>query len=297
MLYQVPILVPVMPVMESSTKDSREEEVEQEASEATATTVASNSSNEVSKNAVSLLQEYVQTSKRGYRQQQNRATLQWKFDASTHGSKRLFRARVAFVLDGIPHYVMGGRHARKKLAQQDAASGCLSLFIGEWGNSLSHPELTDMPKQALAALGSFCQKYPPICDSESNDLHWSIERLDKVAPSGEAYRALLNIHIFDVPHTFAGCLCRTPDAAKADTASRFLWYLQCPNFEHLYEIDLVAAAHDTLESPSTQWQIRTDTSHLTAKNERWRGSKGDTSLAETCKQIELLLETAEPNQP
>ena len=27
--------------------------------------------------------------------------------------------------------VMGGWHARKKLAQQDAASGCLSLFIGE----------------------------------------------------------------------------------------------------------------------------------------------------------------------
>ena len=27
--------------------------------------------------------------------------------------------------------VMGGWHPRKKLAQQDAASGCLSLFVGE----------------------------------------------------------------------------------------------------------------------------------------------------------------------
>ena len=27
--------------------------------------------------------------------------------------------------------VMGGWHPRKKLAQQDTASGCLSLFVGE----------------------------------------------------------------------------------------------------------------------------------------------------------------------
>ncbi|CAL1159970.1 unnamed protein product [Cladocopium goreaui] len=295
MVYQVPILVPMVQIpTRDSTKSSQEEEVSQGSEAATATTVASNSSGEGSKNAVSLLQEYVQTSKRGYRQPQNRATLQWKFDASSSGSKRLFRARVAFVLDGIPHHVMGGWHPRKKLAQQDTASGCLSLFVGEWGNCLSHPDLPDMPDEALPALQSFCRSYPPICDSTLNgDINWTIERLPSVPASAGAYRALLKIQIFDVPHTFAGCLCRTPDAAKADTASRFLWYLQCPKFENLYDIDLVAVASEKLESPSSQWQLRDNTPQTGQSSECWKGAKGDASLAETCKQIELLLENAE----
>eukprot|EP00438_Fugacium_kawagutii_P013364 Skav216470 [mRNA] locus=scaffold1123:142941:152664:+ [translate_table: standard] len=189
MVYQMPILVPVMQLStRDSTKSSHEEEVEQGSDAATGTTVASTavastaSSGEGSKNAVSLLQEYVQTSKRGYRQPQNRATLQWK--------KRCFRARVAFVLDGIPHYALGGWHPRKKLAQQDTASACLSLFVGEWGNCLSNPELPQMPTQALRALQCFCRNYPPICDSASNgDINWTIERLSSAEKvTGGAYR-------------------------------------------------------------------------------------------------------------
>ncbi|CAK9076676.1 unnamed protein product, partial [Durusdinium trenchii] len=187
-----------------------------------------------------------------FRQPQHRATLQWSFDASSTGSKRLFRARVGFVLDGIPHHVVGGWHPRKKLAQQDAAAGSLGFFVGEWGNHLAPPELTDVPTEALAALQVFCRSYAP-CDPK---ISWSIERLPAMQ-----YRALLNVPIFGVPHTFAGALSRTPDAAKADTASRFLWYLQCPNFEDRYEIDASALSREKLESPSVQWQIPGDTRH------------------------------------
>ncbi|CAK9076670.1 unnamed protein product, partial [Durusdinium trenchii] len=214
-----------------------------------------------------------------FRQPQHRATLQWSFDASSTGSKRLFRARVGFVLDGIPHHVVGGWHPRKKLAQQDAAAGSLGFFVGEWGNHLAPPELTDVPTEALAALQVFCRSYAP-CDPK---ISWSIERLPAMQ-----YRALLNVPIFGVPHTFAGALSRTPDAAKADTASRFLWYLQCPNFEDRYEIDASALSREKLESPSVQWQIPGDTRHQQLRQRK--EAKGEASLAETCKQIELLLE-------
>ncbi|CAJ1333083.1 unnamed protein product, partial [Effrenium voratum] len=152
-VHAVPILVPVL---ESGSQSQASSELEEPRA----------------KNAVSVLQEFVQTSK-SFRQPQNRATLQWSFD--TTSPKRLFRAHVAFLLDGVPHTVVGGWHTRKKYAQQDCAEGCLRLFVGEWGSLLRRP--LDVPKaqparlEALTMLDIFLESFAPCEPAVS----WNIE--------------------------------------------------------------------------------------------------------------------------
>ena len=111
------------------------------------------------KGVLTLLQEYVQTSPsyserigitlclhrlrclpshgRGFRIPQGMPALQWGYDVKfTKTRKSRFRARVAFLLDGIPHHAIGTWDSSKKNAQRQLADVCLKFFIGAWSSHL-----------------------------------------------------------------------------------------------------------------------------------------------------------------
>ena len=53
------------------------------------------------------------------------------------GSSLQFRATTSFLLDGVPHHVLGGWWPSKKQSQRDAAERALAFFIGMCGQELA----------------------------------------------------------------------------------------------------------------------------------------------------------------
>jgi len=208
----------------------------------------------VERSTITLLQEFIQTS-RSFNIPQGMPALQWNFDARiTRTSRNKFRAQVAFLLDGIPHFVMGGWGASKKQARRDVARECLHFFIGSWSSLFSEGQLETRsgvwtPEGVEEALVHFYQANHFL---HGEPPRWSLE-MDH--PGGNVqYKALLRLQVLGVPHTFAGKFCRTPAAAKVDAAKRVLWYFQCPGFQDAFEVDPKAFATKVgLPAPSVQW--------------------------------------------
>lgn len=104
----------------------------------------------MSKGVISLLQEFVQSS-RLFRGPQHRAILQWNFDNRMADFTTLeFSATVAFLLDGVPHHVSGYWHLSKKNAQRDAAERSLAFFVGCWGEQMLGAALKTPPPGGAA---------------------------------------------------------------------------------------------------------------------------------------------------
>ncbi|CAE8626224.1 unnamed protein product, partial [Polarella glacialis] len=88
-----------------------------------------------SKGAISKLQEFVQSSKT-FPLPSSCQVLQWSHENRMVGSSLQFRASTAFILDGVPHHVLGGWWPSKKQAQRDTAERALSFFVGRYGEEL-----------------------------------------------------------------------------------------------------------------------------------------------------------------
>lgn len=204
----------------------------------------------------------------------NCPVLQWGHDTRMVGTSLEFRATVAFLLDGVPHHIAGAWKNNKKLAQRDTAERTLGIFVNRWGELAAQEwspvlgkDLADFgeeegqggvsPTEAGASAPSRCQKEPEVLEDYCSKL-----MPDMTAPPKWTYarehglcQAFVEIRIFGVPHTFPGRPAETEGLARADTARRALWYLQCPGYEDLFEPDpeFVRAAAHTIPEAATSW--------------------------------------------
>eukprot|EP00931_Biecheleriopsis_adriatica_P025782 TRINITY_DN1575_c0_g1_i3.p1 TRINITY_DN1575_c0_g1~~TRINITY_DN1575_c0_g1_i3.p1 ORF type:complete len:490 (+),score=102.66 TRINITY_DN1575_c0_g1_i3:80-1549(+) len=209
---------------------------------------------------LSLLQEFIQCSKQ-FPPPQHRPILQWSFDTHMADCTNLeFRAQVAFLLDGVAHHVAGCWQPSKKMAQRDTAERCLGFFVGTWGafllNQNEGPDAESSQGCSVDPSGS-AEELVELLDKFSQSLSageeecpsWSVEWTDTTC------HAEVELTMLGVRHTFRGVAFSSAEEAKADTAKRVLWYLQCPGFEQLYEADplSLAAVAKEMPAPAASW--------------------------------------------
>eukprot|EP00931_Biecheleriopsis_adriatica_P034565 TRINITY_DN1994_c0_g1_i2.p1 TRINITY_DN1994_c0_g1~~TRINITY_DN1994_c0_g1_i2.p1 ORF type:complete len:454 (+),score=95.26 TRINITY_DN1994_c0_g1_i2:87-1448(+) len=204
-----------------------------------------------SKGPISQLQEFVQSSK-AHPLPSSCAVLQWSHENRMAGSSLQFRATTSFILDGVPHHVLGGWWASKKQSQRDAAERALTFFVGMCGQEIMK-SADKMPSDGLVGGEASTSSPADLSNLErdvmtlqrflgdSVEVSWNcrweaqkdLPHLDMEA----LCRSSVEFNYLGVPHVFAGKLCRSKAAARADTARRVLWYLHCPGYECLFEAD------------------------------------------------------------
>jgi len=191
------------------------------------------------KGAISLLQEFVQSSTKLHLPS-NHSVLQWKFDTRMADEATLqFRATVAFLLEGVPHHAAGSWHPSKKMAQRDAAERSLQLFVHRWGEEQRKDRKEPAPvswEVGLAEEVQLLYSYSRTCDIVSGDWLPKIEtcRLDD---GSDFWQAHIELQIMGVPHRFKAAPMESEEAATIDVAKRVLWYLKCPGFDDVFELD------------------------------------------------------------
>ncbi|CAJ1437123.1 unnamed protein product [Effrenium voratum] len=178
-----------------------------------------------SKGPISKLQEFVQSSKT-HPLPSSCAVLQWSHENRMSGSSLQFRATTSFLLDGVPHHVLGGWWPSKKHSQRDAAERALTFFTAIYGHELGREST---PSARTPCEGS---RSDPVKDLEQlvGEAIWSIQAENGLST------ATVEFAYFNVPHAFTGKPCAV-EAAKADTAKRVLWYLRCPGYQNTYEME------------------------------------------------------------
>jgi hypothetical protein len=225
------------------------------------------------KGCIAQLQEFVQGSKQ-CPMPANCSILQWSYDHRMVESSLEFRAKVAFLLDGVPHHVLGTWQTSKLRAKRDVAERALCLFVSCWGRmaELEHDEKyesKDSPRhqpeegqdgeavEAAAAveevqlLARFCSSPPapgqPALVSSEVPHRWSHTR------EGATCQAFVEIELLGVAHMFSGRPAASLNDACRDTACRVLWYLQCPGFEECFEPDLRPGSAKDIREPPADW--------------------------------------------
>merc|ERR1719440_852356 len=182
---------------------------------------------ESGKGAISLLQEFVQSSTK-HSLPPNHSVLQWKFDTRMADEATLeFSATVTFLLEGVPHHAAGAWHPSKKAAQRDAAERCLRLFTGRWTEEVKRRSavsrtgcLDANASTPVRALEAYCQASPTLCGG-------SCPKFTTVClESGMHWMAHVEVELMGVPHQFKGSTMDSEESACNDVAQRLLWYLQ-----------------------------------------------------------------------
>jgi hypothetical protein len=246
-----------------------------------------------SKGPISKLQEFVQSSK-AYPLPSSCPVLQWSHENRMVGSSLHFRATTAFLLDGIPHHVLGGWWPSKKQAQRDAAERSLGFFVGRYGEELAKsPSKGDEAAFNLGeanviidAVAAFYEAKKEGFTFEESDevvilqrfcghpLRWNCRW--EAQPDGEALcQATVELDFLGTPHVFAGRKFDNKAAARADTARRVLWYLHCPGFEDIYQADhelVKIMAQEIPEPAASAWppltgQVLTSSTAYSSDNE------------------------------
>lgn len=166
-----------------------------------------------------------------------------------------FCGTVAFLLEGIPHHVVGAWHPSKKCAQRDTAERALGFFVGRGEQVQRRENIAPVQAKCIAsaveALEQFCHACPD-CDSESP--HWELCRQDTEVS------ARVGLQLLGVAHTFAGMPKLTEEKARDDAARRVLWYLGCPGFEDAFSPDWRAPAVTgrDIPPPPASWAKKTN---------------------------------------
>mmetsp|Transcript_96705 Transcript_96705/g.167848 ORF Transcript_96705/g.167848 Transcript_96705/m.167848 type:complete len:391 (-) Transcript_96705:283-1455(-) len=218
------------------------------------------------KGVISMLQEFVQSSKQ-CPSASNRPILQWSHETRMVDSNLEFRAKVAFLLDRVPHHVVGFWQNSKKIAKRDAAERALVLFVRCWGarggsssssfclNSAGGQDARmGCPGSSAPANIDEAQKLEEFCRSLAGDEtqgakppHWTYRQ------TGQLYQAFVEIELLGVPHTFTGRPQQTHAKACTDTAECVLWYLQCPDLEGKYDVDDSLENEKEIPTPPENW--------------------------------------------
>jgi len=220
---------------------------------------------------ISALQEFLQDSKT-FRIPTQHSVLQWTFEQRfVNPVSNQFRATVAFLLEGVPHHVVGEWQNSKNGAKRDAAERALGLFVTQWGGQLpqghqvsqtdSSPDSINLLQNLrnsgqtddvqIDTFMNFCLQFPPCCRT--------LPRLT-ISWEGDACKGLAQVSLFGVPHTFAGIPCADEGAAHVDVARRVLWYLQCPGFTKKFEVDIekLMDSSGMIASPPSDWTVDGD---------------------------------------
>jgi hypothetical protein len=179
-----------------------------------------------------------------------------------------YRATAAFYLDGVPHHCAGTWQASKKRAQRDAADRALGLFVGRWSEELmqQRPDVASgfVPEPSVGRgeegakgpeeqlLERFCEQLPACTGGPPQ---WIIEPQHPNAENGEMHSsgpcsAIVELQLLGVQHKLAGPVKPSEREARADTAVRTLWYLQCPGFEDAYEAEKLCNRYGSGKVPT-----------------------------------------------
>lgn len=231
--------------------------------------------NESEKGSIATLQEFVQGCKQAP-VPPNCSILQWSFEQRMVDSSLEFRAKVAFLLDGIPHHVLGTWQPAKRLAKRDVAMRAIGLYAECWnstaalepgmyaswigtvsahaGGEISDVAATkaaDTVDEALAlarvCAGPFVVEQPSVLQATSAP-RWHHNHREG------AYKAFVDIELFGVVHTFAGCEQASLVEACRDTAQRVLWYLQQPGYQYNFAVEPGAChAAKEIRGPPAGW--------------------------------------------
>eukprot|EP00440_Ansanella_granifera_P001824 gb/GFBE01001967.1/.p1 GENE.gb/GFBE01001967.1/~~gb/GFBE01001967.1/.p1 ORF type:complete len:487 (+),score=112.92 gb/GFBE01001967.1/:1-1461(+) len=208
-----------------------------------------------SKGPISKLQEFVQSSK-AHPLPSSCPVLQWSHENRMAGSSLQFRATTSFLLDGVPHHVLGGWWPSKKQSQRDAAERALAFFVGVCGQEVAKNAENLFSGKESSSQGAATPLTPGSSGKQAEEkdevktlerfcggqlkwgCRWEAQDPDAKETELEALcRATVEFNCLGVPHVFAGKLCSSKAAARADTARRVLWYLHCPGFESAFEAD------------------------------------------------------------
>lgn len=229
------------------------------------------------KGYIAQLQEFVQGSKENP-MPANCSILQWDdCDQRMVSASLEFRAKVAFILDGIPHHALGTWQTSKMQAKRDVAERALFLFVTRWGSlapdrcSAHEPDSNSMPQSAQSdeaqdviameaaasveeaqALDRFCcappsPGQPPLVTSNAPP-RWIH------SAEGGAFKAFVEIDLLGVPHMFPGRWKASLAEACQDAARRVLWYLGCPGFERSFEPVLGTDKAPEMNEPPANWK-------------------------------------------
>ncbi|CAJ1348062.1 unnamed protein product [Effrenium voratum] len=202
-----------------------------------------------SKGPISKLQEFVQSSK-AHPLPSSCAVLQWSHENRMAGSSLQFRATTSFLLDGVPHHVLGGWWPSKKQSQRDAAERALAFFIGVCGQELAKSEIP-MNKTRSTSCRNGEVEVSDLENFVAEPIKWNCRW--ETQENGDALcKATVEFTYLGVPHVFAGKDCTTKAAARSDTAKRVLWYLHCPGYQNGFEVeqDLVKSLALAIPEPS-----------------------------------------------
>lgn len=190
------------------------------------------------KGAISLLQEFVQSSTKLHLPS-NHSVLQWKFDTRMADEATLqFRATVSFLLEGVPHHAAGSWHPSKKMAQRDAAERSLQLFVRKWGEEDRKDRKEPAPdsdEEGLADEVQLLHAYSRTLDVCGDSVpQFEVSRSEDGSGFWQTH---IELQIMGVPHRFLGASMAMEEAATVDCAKRVLWYLKCPGFDDVFELD------------------------------------------------------------
>lgn len=193
-----------------------------------------------SKGPISKLQEFVQSSK-AHPLPSSCAVLQWSHENRMAGSSLQFRATTSFLLDGVPHHVLGGWWPSKKQAQRDAAERALAFFIGMCGNELAKGQEGNRGYKPRDQSGNKTEdaEAKDLEDFVGQHLQWSCrwETQPDQPYDGALCKATVEFTYLGIPHVFAGKACTSKSLARADTARRVLWYLHAPGYQNGFEVE------------------------------------------------------------
>ncbi|CAK9023784.1 Ubiquitin thioesterase OTU1 [Durusdinium trenchii] len=195
-----------------------------------------------SKGPISKLQEFVQSSKT-HPLPSSCAVLQWSHENRMAGSSLQFRATTSFLLDGVPHHVLGGWWPSKKQSQRDAAERALAFFIGMCGQELSKGQQGNSGYKSRGQNDAKHEEDPEVMDLQDfvgQQLQWSCRwevQEEQTHDYGALCKATVEFTYLGIPHVFAGKACTGKSLAKADTARRVLWYLHAPGYENAFEVE------------------------------------------------------------
>jgi len=218
------------------------------------------------KGCIAQLQEFVQGSKE-CPMPSNCSILQWNYDERLVDSSLEFRAKVAFVLDGIPHHALGTWQTSKLRAKRDVAERALYLYVTRWGNLALASANLERGSEAWSDASPFRSDASPqseqeeVRDQATMDATADVEEVQELArfccspqASGQPplvstsmpprwshsmergyFQAFVEIDLLGVTHTFTGSAKPSLAEACRETSRRVLWYLDCPGFEDSFE--------------------------------------------------------------
>lgn len=209
---------------------------------------AEKSADKTAENAVSALQELIQSCSSF---SPHTKILTWTFDQQLEkGNSLEFRATVSFVLGDVPHHFCGGWQTSKKKAQRDTADRVTHYLQRARqnieGGVPAHAalDIRMIPSDVLEELQAIydsggVEVRPPVpegtdgCDFDST-LEWQLEERPSKSSGAVECRATVTFYIHDVPHHFCGGWCENRaaesagadggNAARKDAVERVLWY-------------------------------------------------------------------------